>query len=125
LSTHNFQYADISARIMASLIDLFIFLPLFWIGGYTGLNKDVMNWTLSIMFFFYKIFCWTSWEGQTIGAKMWGVKLIKKNGEEMTFKTSILRMLFSFVPFSNIWVFVDRKKQTLADHLANTYLIKV
>jgi uncharacterized RDD family membrane protein YckC len=56
---------------------------------------------------------------------MWGVKLIKKNGEEMTFKTSILRMLFSFVPFSNIWVFVDRKKQTLADHLANTYLIKV
>lgn len=67
--------------------------------------------------------------GQTPGKRMLGLRVVRADGEDMTFGTAFLRWvgyIISKLPFflGFIWVAFDGRKQGWHDKIAGTYVIK-
>lgn len=81
--------------------------------------------------FFYDLLCEMLLNGQSVGKKVMGIKVISLNGEQPSFSQYLNRWVFRLVDFTIsgslvafIMVAVTEKKQRLGDLIAGTTLVK-
>ncbi|MEO6329542.1 MAG: RDD family protein, partial [Ginsengibacter sp.] len=128
-------------RIVGWILDLIIliayFIVLFAIIGFGGLGGFMKSHIWFVLFFiacpvvFYDLLSEMFLNGQSLGKKIMGIKIISLNGEQASFSQYLIRWLFRLVDISLssglvalITVAVSEKKQRLGDTVAGTVLIK-
>ena len=93
-------YAGFWARLGSILVDFLILLPFIFLILYlNGLSKDAYYYTFipALLFhFWYSIFLVKKYGG-TPGKKMAGIKILKLDGTDVTWKEAILRQIVAFV----------------------------
>ena len=77
--------------------------------------------------FFYFAWFWTH-GGQTVGMRAWGVRLVGRAEERVSWSECLIRFfaaLVSLVPLGLgfLWAGVDREKRTWHDHISGTRLV--
>lgn len=92
----------------------------------------LITWTVAFlgsMFFFglYVSVCWTLID-RTLGQAFIGLRVLRTNGEKLTFRRSIKRavgLILSALPFfvGFLWVLVDDRRQGWHDKLADTIVV--
>lgn len=76
----------------------------------------------------YFIYCWTR-SGQTLPMKTWRIRVVTRDGTDISVKRAALRYLFALASIAICgggywWALVDRDGQFLHDRLAGTRIIK-
>jgi uncharacterized RDD family membrane protein YckC len=133
-------------RVGASLLDGFVLLPLLIIVGIVLVRGAPIAATLVgfVVEFLYLSLMWTKRNGQTVGAKALGIRVVAADGSPMTSEmayrraavlqlfttassmTWVLRPLGSVALILNVlWPLWDPQKQTLHDKAAGTIVVKV
>ncbi len=84
---------------------------------------------LTAMYFFYFIY-FHGTTGQTLGKKIFGLKVIRAGGEPMTLGVSFLRWVGYIVSgfaahLGFLWIIFDGKKQGWHDKIAHTYVVNI
>ena len=77
----------------------------------------------------YFVGLWVYWNGQTLGMKVLGIKVVKTDGSALTISTGIIRFIGLIISFlclliGVIWVAFDANKQGWHDKMAGTYVVK-
>ncbi len=149
------QYASFGARFLAYWVDLLIFFPLgiiiqsmlgndpfavFQAQTIADMQKlqHSSNQLLGTLIAFafglaYYLIFWVNYDGATPGKKLLGIKIVRDNGEKLTYPTAFIRyigfilsgltLVFLF-GLGYLWVIWDKKKQALHDKFAGTVVIK-
>src|SRR5581483_4722398 len=94
-ATTTTEYADFGTRFVALLLDglllfvgaLFIALPMFLIFG----RAAFLLYQLAAAAYF--ILCFTRWDGQTVGGRAMGIKVVDVNGGLLTPTAAAIRWL--------------------------------
>jgi uncharacterized RDD family membrane protein YckC len=138
------KYANFWERTRAFMIDGIILIGVYgiafltilfvmMISNYTQETAlyDAYTWsTASYVIAFFSYFTWaTGKNGDTIGKRYCGLKVVTNDGKKPTMKRAFGRSLsymVSSVPFDIgfFWVAVDKKRQGFHDKLAKTYVVK-
>ena len=93
---------------------------------YTDTGPNGLSFVIDTVYF---IGLWTYWNGQTLGMKALGIKVVKTDGSALTLSTSIIRYIGLIISFlclliGVIWVAFDANKQGWHDKIASTYVVK-
>ena len=77
---------------------------------------------------FYTYF-WIANKGQTTGMQAWKIKLVTKDGTELTTQKTMLRCLISTISFAcfglgYLWILYDKDNLSWSDILTKTKVIK-
>ena len=77
----------------------------------------------------YSILLWVNWQGQTIGKRAMGIKVVRDDGKALDYAEAVVRYLgyiISAIPFGLgfLWVIWDKKKQGWHDKIAKTLVVK-
>lgn len=132
----NMQYAGVGVRFVAAIIDgIIVGLVSFVLGAVLGIFMGEAGAFLNIILniaitIFYWVFYQAS-QGQTIGKKVMGIKVVDLAGNKPTAMTFFLREIIGKL-VSAIILFIgylmilwDAKKQGLHDKIAGTVVIRV
>ena len=100
------EYAGFWVRVLAKLIDLFIFLPLFIFSYIFNPNNNELSFVISlsiaILILFYNII-FIYFNGKTPGKSVMKLKVVKTDGEKAGMVNSIAREVFSIISIL-IWI---------------------
>ena len=129
------QYQGFIVRGIANLIDqVLIFLPLiiFALMTKTGSDNSEIYITIgSIIFFVYLIIAEAIW-AQTLGKKLFGIKVMMQDGKSCTVAGAILRNVFRIVDvifggylLALIVMTITPKRQRIGDLIAKTVVVKL
>ncbi len=138
----DYQLAGLRDRFFASLIDLFIWMTATWfltiffafvIDLEEGFNGAVFTYFLPLAFFlFYHLVSEVLWEGQSLGKKAIGIKVVRLDGQEARLSDYLLRsvflmidMVFSVGVVGAMLISSSAKTQRLGDMTANTTVIRL
>jgi uncharacterized RDD family membrane protein YckC len=79
----------------------------------------------------YFVYFWSRPEGQTLGMKMFNIRVVKTDGSPLTVGGAIVRYIGYIVdsiifglPIGYIWAAFDSNKQAWHDKMAGTYVVK-
>jgi uncharacterized RDD family membrane protein YckC len=77
---------------------------------------------------FYHLAMWT-WKGTTIGGLVFGLKIVRLNGDPIRFSVALVRCLSAFfsalvVCLGFLWVGWNREKQSWHDIIAGTVIVR-
>ena len=77
----------------------------------------------------YSILLWVNWNGQTLGKKAMGIKVVKEDGKPLGYSEAVVRYvgyIISIIPLGlgYFWVIWDEKKQGFHDKIAKTLVVK-
>lgn len=80
----------------------------------------------------YFFIFWVHYDGATPGKKLLGIKIIRENGEKITYPVAIIRYIgfllssatIFFFGLGFLWVIWDKKKQALHDKIAGTLVVR-
>lgn len=91
--------------------------------NYSGLGLGTLAGIAYILYF------WIKQDGQTIGKKVMGIKIVTTTGKPIDFSVALTRyigyMLSGLIfNLGYLWVIFDTYKQGWHDKLANTYVVK-
>ncbi|MBC7588172.1 MAG: RDD family protein [Chitinophagaceae bacterium] len=132
----DYELASVGERMLACLIDLLIFV------GYSIITFLLMNtinysgfqWLSLLLFLpivFYSLLSEVLMNGQTVGKKVMGIKVISLTGEQASLGQYMIRWLFrildlwiSFFVLAVIIIAASEKHQRLGDIIAGTTLVK-
>ncbi len=135
-----YDLASLGERIVATIIDFAILLGYFiMISLLTSLSGDYFGeglaWVYVIVFLpaaFYTLTSETFLNGQTVGKRVMGIKVISLNSNQASFAQYLIRWLFRLV---DIWLFgsvvaiivaaITEKNQRVGDLVAGTTLVKI
>jgi len=134
------ERADFGTRFIAWLIDYVIVGVAVGIiygifGAALGRIRGIgglflfLAWLLSIVVVFgYFIFFWTK-SGQTIGKQVMKIKVVTTQGQLLNYGQAALRVIGYWVSsfifcLGFLWMLWDPDKQTWADKIAGTYVVK-
>ncbi len=121
------ELADTGSRFIALVIDNVI------LGVITGVlirgaggPGAAGSFLIGLVYYWYFL---TQHDGQTLGKRLMGVRVVRANGEPFDFVTVLIRYigyyLNSFVFMIGwIWALFDDQRQGWHDKLANTYVIR-
>ncbi len=137
LYVSSYQYAGFGIRLVATLIDLFLYLvvmlPIGLLFDIPAYNENVTyNWTeglLQLAFAVIYIFCWMRYAA-TPGKVLMGLKVLDaETGKNISLSQGVFRYLgyiASAVVFflGYFWVFFDDKKQAWHDKMAKTVVVQ-
>jgi len=124
------RYAGFWIRVLATILDFIIVaVPLsivFLALGDEGSSSSQGLQTLILAL--YTIVLWVQW-GRTIGGRILGLRLVRVDGEPITYGTAVVRYLMLIVSYialliGVIWVGFDKRKQGWMDKAAGTYVIR-
>lgn len=134
-----YDLASLGERIVATIIDLAILIGYFIvISLFTSLSANFFEsgfaWMYVFLFLpaaFYSLVSETFLNGQTVGKRVMGIKVISLNGNQASFAQYLMRWLFRLI---DIWLFgfvvativvaVTEKNQRTGDLVAGTTLVK-
>ncbi|MCI0455102.1 MAG: RDD family protein [Candidatus Dadabacteria bacterium] len=139
-----FNLAGIGLRAGAFVLDLIILLGVtaltLWFGLYLGdiafdiRESNLLNLIVPLFFILFSLsttyfLFLQGFSGKTIGKMIFGIRVIRKDGESIGFWDALIRwlgyfisMLFIFIGF--IWALFDPKRQAWHDKFAETYVVK-
>lgn len=137
--TINYELADVKDRIFATVIDMIIqtigLLLLAWLFVSTGILPSIEYFLYFILFpvlFFYYFVSEIIMDGQTLGKRMVGIKVVKLTGAEPSINDYLMRwalrpidIFFSLGAIGIMLVSSSEKGQRLGDIVANTTVVKV
>jgi uncharacterized RDD family membrane protein YckC len=132
-----FEKAIIGRRLLAFLIDFFIY---YWIGVVLGLffdteNKSIFSYNLeglgALIIFCFFFFLWPISEGiwgQTIGKRIMDIKVVGKRNEPINLGQAFSRFfigIFDCILLIGIVVAsINKDNQRIGDAAAGTYVVK-
>lgn len=139
------RYAGFWWRFLAVLIDgIIIGIPLNILAAALGLGSSSsgsgsFNYSVggggslltTVLFLLYEVLTLTYWNGQTIGKKICGVRVVNAaTGGAVNLGQSVIRYLMKIVSgfvllLGYLWMLWDPNKQTWHDKVAKTYVIKL
>lgn len=93
-------YAGFWIRLGSLLLDFLIMVPVIFLTLYlNGLSKNAYYFTFlpSLVFHFWYSIYLVKKHGGTPGKLIAGIKILKTNGEDVTWKESILRQIVTFI----------------------------
>jgi uncharacterized RDD family membrane protein YckC len=124
------RYAGFWIRVVAVILDGIIIsipLPILFlaIGNSDSAASQGIRLVISAL---YTIILWVRW-GRTIGGRILGLRLVRVDGEPVTYGTAVVRYLMVIVSaiamfIGLIWVGFDKRKQGWMDKAAGTYVIR-
>ncbi|WP_338729360.1 RDD family protein [Haladaptatus sp. DJG-WS-42] len=136
----------IGARIGAQIVDTIIIVMLFFLvfylfsgfGGLIGGGDEgaVAGFGLIGLFggflasFFYGFLLEGVWDGQTIGKRLFGIKVVKENGEACNMGSALVRNLLEIIDglfyylVGFIVMAMSDKRQRIGDRLAGTVVVR-
>jgi len=140
------KYAGFFIRLISTFTDLFLIvipIVIFYIYLIPGLKEQFINGFLNndSLLLTFQILVNTTvgvsiismlyfWNGATFGKKLMNIRIVKKNGDKLTFIDAVrhyLSTMIYFIPFvfiiSIILVFIRKDRRTLHDFLAGTVVI--
>lgn len=102
-------------RVGAGLIDLLLL--------------SIASKTIPILLLIYIVAMWT-WKGTTIGGMVFGFKVVRVNGQPLTFGVALVRGLACMLSLVALglgffWIAWDREKQSWHDKIAGTYVVRM
>ncbi len=132
-------------RFIAYLIDgIVIGVPLLILGAILGafsgsstanqVSEGLVIWYLIalVVSIGYFIYFWSAGGGQTLGMRMFKLRVIKTNGSPVSVGSAVLRYIGMIInsiifglPIGWIWAAFDKNKQGWHDKIAGTYVIKL
>lgn len=129
----------IGAQILDSLVmvSIFVFTTFFLggLGGSSGNEGAAGGMLVGIMLGFagsvvYGLLLERMWDGYTVGKKLFGIKVVKENGDQCGLGNAFIRNLFEFIDGMFYYLigflvmaFSD-KRQRIGDRLAGTVVVK-
>jgi uncharacterized RDD family membrane protein YckC len=122
------HYAGFWIRVAATILDAIIVdVPLSIIFAVGGFDTTAGNGVQTLVSAVYTIVLWVTW-GRTIGGRIVGLRLVRVDGQPVTYGTAIIRYLMLLVSIfvlllGVIWVAFDSRKQGWMDKVAGTYVI--
>src|SRR3954453_2577016 len=135
-----YDLASLGERMVATIIDLviltgyFILIQLFGTFSNGLFNSDIGWITFLIIMMpvtFYSLLSETYLNGQTVGKRVMGIKVISLSGNQAAFSQYLIRWLFRLVDLwmssfvlATIMVAATEKHQRLGDIVAGTTLVK-
>ncbi len=127
------DYAGIGSRFVALLIDAII---LWVVGGIigaifgenpmeAGATTSLVNLVISAAYYIYLISQW----GTTLGGRVMGLKVVDAQGQPLSVGAAAIRWIGSAVSAIIIFIgylmaFWDKRKQTLHDKMAGSFVVK-
>lgn len=127
----NFEISSIGDRIFAYLIDTFVLagisIGIYIIGSIT--DAGIGFFLFFILIFFYHLICELTMNGQSVGKRSQGIRVMKKDGNPATFSGYFLRFLLrpidSFYGLGLAFAFFTDHSQRLGDLAAGTIIVDV
>ena len=135
-----YELGSLGDRIVGRILDLLVIvgyvLLLLVVIGFGNIESVIGSNPLIIIVFilpivFYDLISELLLNGQSVGKKVMGIKVVSLNGEQPTFSQYLIRWLFRVVDFSMssglvalLTVLISEKKQRLGDMVAGTVLVK-
>lgn len=154
VSDSQVKYAGFGIRFLAYWVDFLILFPLgLMIQQMVGNNpfaifqaqslSDIqkiqgsansllgIGIALPLLLAYFLIF-WVNYDGATPGKKLLGIKILKDNGEKLTYPAAFIRYIgymisgatMFFFGIGYLWTIWDKKKQALHDKIAGTVVVK-
>ena len=123
------HYAGFWIRVLATFLDgIIVGLPLGIVFTVAGADTTSGDGVQTLIMAIYAIVLWVVW-GRTIGGRILGLRLVRVDGQPITYGTSIVRYLMLLVStfallLGVIWVAFDGRKQGWMDKAAGTYVIR-
>lgn len=130
-----FELAGLGDRIVATIIDGAI-LWAYLIGAallldYLDLNSTWMIVTISLVPFFYHLFCEVFFDGQSIGKKQMKIRVVRLDGNPATLGAYVIRWILRLIEISVLMgapaiiaIALTRNGQRLGDMAAGTTVVK-
>lgn len=120
-----YGYASFLKRLTASSIDGAILIALGVMLNSSGRSGLSLGGLVALAYSFY---FWIKQDGQTLGKRAMGIKIIREDKKPIDIATALIRYLGYLVSFFPLvlgyfWVIFDSKKQAWHDKLAKTYVI--
>ena len=127
--------AGVPRRLGAMLYDSLLILAL-WMATALALvlvngGEAVEGWWVSLLMLAvlagYYLYCWLR-SGQTLGMQSWRLQLVDMNGNPVTLKAAMIRLLSAPLSILSagvgyLWFYVGDGKQTWHDRLSKTYVV--
>lgn len=137
--TIDYTIASVGDRILATLLDLLLFIAYFILIVYIineigGIESNVyLSIILYLPFFFYDLYCELLFNGQTLGKFIMKIKVVRIDGSQPNLGSYLLRWLFRLIEgvvffwslVALITVLINGKGQRLGDIAAKTTVIKL
>ena len=125
-------YAGFFPRLISLIIDALIVGAVGGIIGSvlpSGEGANLGSILGVVLGLIYYVYFFTS-SGQTLGAKVMGLKLVDGNGGTLSVGSAVVRVIVAYVSgmilgIGYLWMLWDGKKQTLHDKAAGSYVIKL
>ena len=124
------HYAGFWIRVLATLLDnIIIGIPIYIVFLILGDEGGASSQGLQILIAaLYTIILWVRW-GRTVGGRVVGLRLVRVDGQPVTYGTAVVRYLMLFVSIvalllGVIWVAFDKRKQGWMDKAAGTFVIR-
>jgi len=131
----------IGARMGAQIVDtimllVILYVPILLFGGLGSSGSNTGGLALigfligGVGAFFYHFLLEGYWKGQTVGKRLFGVKVVKENGEECDYGSAFVRNLleiidgFLYYLVGFIAMAVSDKRQRIGDRLAGTVVVR-
>ncbi len=136
-----YDVAGLGERIAARLIDMGIFILLYFLGaifmgilagmGAGSIGLIVLLAIYAALYVFYDLVCEVFFNGQSVGKRAMKIKVVSLDGARPTLGQYLLRWTFRIVDFlltsglgALISVAITPNKQRIGDIVANTTLVK-
>ncbi len=121
--------ASLASRLIALIIDTLVLVV---VGGIVSalIGEEILGIGVGfIVGVLYNGYFWTQNNGQTPGKSLMGVRVVKTNGQGLTWLDAIIRYvgyyINTFLLFIGwLWAIVDSKNQGFHDKLAGTVVVK-
>lgn len=117
-------------RVGAYIVDGVVLFVLFAVvGSGTSGDPSAANGLGLLIDVVYFVGLWTYWNGQTLGNKLLGIRVVKTDGSPVNLVTALVRyvgVILAAIPLliGLIWVAFDREKQGWHDKIAGTYVVR-
>jgi uncharacterized RDD family membrane protein YckC len=124
---------DLVILVLAISIFFALFLWLFSIMGWSEIAITIFSFLVLVpLWFFYSLFCEIIFNGQSIGKRAMGIRVVKLNGDIPSLSDYFMRwafrmvdIMFSAGSLATLLVTGTEKGQRLGDIVAGTTVIKV
>ena len=142
--TIDYELPSTFLRIIAWVIDLvllsatigiltFVFMWVIAVMGWSSLIQTLFVYLILVpIWFFYSLFCEIMFNGQSVGKRAMGIRVIKLNGDIASLSDYFMRwafrmvdIMFSFGTLATLFITGTEKGQRLGDILAGTTVVKV
>jgi len=123
------EYVGFGVRFVAAIIDAVVLMVA---GAILGrmmpflFRRPLIS---SLTGALYSVLMWVNWNGQTLGKKAMGIKVVREDGKPLDYGTAIIRYICYFVStipllLGYLWIIWDEKKQGFHDKIARTLVVK-